>query len=44
MLERQASMMVFLAGGRLGFLSGDITCLLSDAQELKPRDFPIVPR
>ncbi|RNA24081.1 long-chain-fatty-acid-- ligase 5 [Brachionus plicatilis] len=44
MLERQASMMVFLAGGRLGFLSGDITCLISDAQELKPRDFPIVPR
>ena len=44
MLERQASMMAFLAGGRLGFLSGEITNLLSDAQELKPHDFPIVPR
>ncbi|CAF0824515.1 unnamed protein product [Brachionus calyciflorus] len=44
MLERQASMMVFLAGGRIGFLSGDITCLPSDAQELKPYDMPIVPR
>lgn len=29
MLERQASMMAFLAGGRLGFMSGDITTLLS---------------
>jgi hypothetical protein len=27
MLERQASIMVFLAGGRMGFLSSDVTKL-----------------
>jgi hypothetical protein len=27
MLERQASIMVFLAGGKLGFLSADVTKL-----------------
>jgi long-chain acyl-CoA synthetase len=44
MMERQASMMVFLAGGRYGMLSGDITKLVADCQELKPTDIPMVPR
>jgi long-chain acyl-CoA synthetase len=44
MLERQASMMTFLAGGQYGFMSGDITTLVNDIQELKPTDIPMVPR
>lgn len=44
MLERQASVDCFLGGGQLGFISGDVTGLISDVQELKPTDMPMVPR
>ena len=44
MLERQASVMSFLSGGKYGFISGDITKLADDCQVLKPTDLPMVPR
>ncbi len=44
MLERQASVDAFINGGQLGFISGDVTTLLDDVQELKPTDMPMVPR
>ena len=44
MLEREATIVLFLDGGQYGFLSGDITNLVSDCQELKPTEIPMVPR
>lgn len=44
MLERMASIFALLGGGQIGFLSGDIAKLADDLVELKPTDFPVVPR
>lgn len=44
MFGRQAIIDCVLVGGKIGFISGDITTLLDDVQELKPTDMPMVPR
>jgi long-chain acyl-CoA synthetase len=35
---------LFLQGGRIGYISGDIATLLDDCRELKPTNIPMVPR
>ncbi|KAI8874904.1 acetyl-CoA synthetase-like protein [Backusella circina FSU 941] len=41
---RICEMILFMVGGRVGYSSGDVSLIVEDIQELKPTNFPSVPR
>uniref|UniRef100_A0A6Q2XR94 Long-chain-fatty-acid--CoA ligase n=1 Tax=Esox lucius TaxID=8010 RepID=A0A6Q2XR94_ESOLU len=44
MFERVVQVMIYGAGGKVGFFQGDIKLLPDDMKNLKPTIFPVVPR
>uniref|UniRef100_A0A8C2AQA4 Long-chain-fatty-acid--CoA ligase n=1 Tax=Cyprinus carpio TaxID=7962 RepID=A0A8C2AQA4_CYPCA len=44
MFERVVQVMLYSAGGRVGFFQGDIRLLSDDMKALQPTVFPVVPR
>ncbi|KAI8891209.1 acetyl-CoA synthetase-like protein [Backusella circina FSU 941] len=42
--QRMSDMIMYMAGGCVGYYSGDINTLMDDIQELKPTILPSVPR
>ncbi|XP_055355739.1 long-chain-fatty-acid--CoA ligase 5-like isoform X2 [Paramacrobiotus metropolitanus] len=42
--ERMIEKIILIHGGRVGYISGDMTTLFKDARDVKPTFFPFVPR